>query len=867
MAPEHARRAARLELGGAESIKEQIRDVRAGSFLDTLLQDVRYGSRLLRRNPLFALTAALSLAIGIGATTTIFTVANDLLLRTSDGVADPGRLVDVVRQQRGDTGVDEISYPDYLELRRRTTTLSDVFAYKLQLDSVSLRITADGAERVFATVATTNYFQLLGVRAAAGRLFGPGDSDRPGASPIAVLSHRFWMRRFGGDSSIPGRTVRLNGHPFAIVGVADQAFRGTSVVAPDLWIPAGMVGVVQPESEAPRLTSRESDWLMLGGRLKPGVSRAQASAEVAALGEALAREFPVRPYLAPPELANLTYDWSAEPASPVPAGLRLIAAALLALLLAIVSVVLLIACANVAGVLLARATARRREMAVRTAIGAPRGRIVRQLLTETVLLMVLGGGAGLALARLLTSAVLVLLPAFPVPVNVSMPLDGRVVAFSLGLSFLAAVLAGLAPALHASKTDVVSALKDDAHAPLDRLRLRNAFVVAQVAGSTLLVVMAATFLRGLDGVVSIDRGFDAKGVDIAAVDLSMAGYSEGSGRQFARDLIERVRSHPGVAQATLANRTPGAGTMSFGGIEVPGAVPPNGAPFFYWNWTFVDPEYFATLRIPLVAGRDFSADDRDGTERVAIVGEGAARRFWPDRAAVGQVLRVHTTHPSAPDAVPPTTLRIVGVARDLAAPGNGRREPALALYVPLRQRYLPQFIVLARSADGRSLVPGLRALVASMDPNLAILSAQTLESEQTGPVEARLRITAAVTGSVGVVGLILAAIGIYGVTAYAVARRTREIGVRLSLGAKRTEVVGLVLRQGMRLVAIGSAAGLALGTAVGRLLAASPMAIRPPDAALLAGVVVLLAVVGLAACAVPVIRATRIRAMEALRYE
>ena len=866
MTPEHARRAARLELGNAESIKEQVRDARAGAFLDTLLQDVRYGARLLRRNPLFALTAALSLALGIGATTTIFTVANGLLLRTSEGVADPDRLVDVVRIQRGDTGVDEISYPDYLELRRRTTTLSDVFAYKLQPDSMSLRIT-DSAERAFATVATTNYFQVLGVRAAAGRLFGPVDSDQAGASPIAVLSHRFWIRRFGGDSSIAGRTVRLNGHPFTIVGVADDAFRGTSVVAPDLWIPAGMVGVVQPESGTPRLTSRESDWLMLGGRLKPGVSRAQASAEVAAIGEALAREFPVQPYLAPPELANLTFDWSAESASPVPAGLRLIVAALLALLLAIVSVVLLIACANVAGVLLARATARRREIAVRTAIGAQRGRIVRQLLTETVLLMVIGGAAGLALARLLTSVVLVLLPAFPVPVNVSMPLDGRVVAFSLALSFIAAVLSGLAPALHASKTDVVSALKDDAQAPFDRLRLRNAFVVAQVAFSTLLVVIAGTFLRGLDGVVSIDRGFDAEGVDIAAIDLSMAGYTQEPGAQFARDLIERVRNLPGVAQATLANRTPAAGTMSFGGVEVPGVVPPNGASFFYWDWTFVDPGYFATLRIPLVAGRDFSPGDRQGAEPVAIVGEGAARRFWPDRDAVGQFLLVHTTHPSAPNAVPPTTLRVVGIARDLTAPGTGRREAALALYVPLRQRYLPQVVVLARSADGRSLVPGLRALVTSMDPNLAILSAQTLESEQNGPAEARLRITAAVTGSVGVVGLLLAALGIYGVTAYAVARRTREIGVRLSLGAKRTTVVGFVLRQGMRLVAIGLAAGLALGAGIGRLLAASPMGIPPPDATLLIGVVVLFAAIGLAACAVPVLRATRIRAMEALRYE
>jgi hypothetical protein len=281
----------------------------------------------------------------------------------------------------------------------------------------------------------------------------------------------------------------------------------------------------------------------------------------------------------------------------------------------------------------------------------------------------------------------------------------------------------------------------------------------------------------------------------------------------------------------------------------------------------VETGYFATLRIPLVAGRDFSPADRQGAERVAIIGEDAARRFWPGKDAIGQLLLVHSTHPQAPNAVPPTALRVVGVARDLADRGTGRRERALALYVPLRQQYLPQVVVLARSADGRSLVPQLRALVTSMDPNLPTLSAQPLESEQTGPAEARLRITATVAGSVGVVGLLLATIGIYGVTAYAVARRTREIGVRLSLGAKRTTVVGLVLRQGMRLVAIGLAGGLALGAGVGRLLAASPMGIPPPDATLLIGVVVLFAAIGLAACAAPVLRATRIRAMDALRYE
>ena len=865
LSPEDARRAAALELGSTEAIKDNVRDARAGAFLDVLGQDLRYGARLLRRNPLFTLTAALSLAIGIGATTSIFTVANGLLLRSATGVTDPDRLVDIARIERGDTSVDPISYPDLLDLRRRMTTVQGIYAYQLELEPVSLSV-ADTAERAFANVVTANFFQVLGVPAAAGRTFGAGESDVPGASPVAVLSHRYWTRRFQADPSVVGASVRLNGHPFTIVGVAREEFRGMSVLAPDLWIPAGMVDVAQKGSQTSRLTIRENGWLMVGARLKPGIPGEQASAEVAVIGAALAREFPFDRRYLPAGLAVPTFDWRAVAASPIPAGLRGVAGGFLGMLMAVVSIVLVIACANITGILLTRATVRRREIALRAAVGAGRARVIRQLLTETLVLFVLGSGAGLLLANVATSLLVRLLPDFPLPVNLSLPLDGRVIAFSLTLGLVAAVLSGLAPALEASKADIVAALKDDGQAPVDRLRLRNAFVIAQIAGSTLLVVITAVLVHGLDHVTAIDRGFDARGVDVAAIDLSMAGYTSTTGPRFVRELIERARALPGVETVTVADRVPGPGTNSFGGVTVPGATPPNGAPFFSPNWTLVEPGYFSALRIPLIAGRDFGAGDRAGGEPVAIIGEAAARRFWPGQEAVGRLILIN----SPAEGQPPIPHRIVGVVRDLASAVSGRRgraarEPPFALYVPLQQRFMPQVSLLVRS-NGRSLAGDLHLLVVSMDRDLPVLNAQTLESQQNGPVQTQLRISAAVAGSVGIVGLLLASIGIYGVTAYTVTRRTREIGIRVSLGASRGEIVGLVLGQSMWLVACGSGVGLLLGTAAGVLLSGR-LNIPGPDVLLMFAVAALFVMVALIACYLPTRRATSIRAMEALRAE
>ena len=535
-----ARRAAMMQLGRVDAIKDGVRDVRSGALIDSVIQDCRYGARVLRRNLLFTTAAALSLAVGIGATTTIFTVANGLLLRAAPGVPQPEQLVDVVPTMKGHFGVTFSSYEVYRDIRERVTTLQDVYAYHLEPQPLSLRVLprgaepgADGAERVFAGMVAPNYFTALGVPAAAGRVFGSPDGSEEHAEGLVVLSHAFWMRRFNGDPTIVGAAVHLNGQPFVVAGVAREGFRGMSVAAPDLWMPAPL----------------DSAQLMIGGRLKPGVSRAQASAELTAIGRSLARERPGR-------FAEI--EWSVAFSSPLPAILRGVAAAFIGLLMVLVSIVLVIACANVAGVLLARASARRREIAVRVAIGAGRARLVRQLVTETVLLFAIGGTAGVLLARGMTRLLLAALPAFPVPVNLALPLDGRVLAFAVCLSLVAALLSGIAPALHASKADVVSALKDESQGPSDRLRLRNAFVVAQVAFSILLIVAAGLLGRALGRVTAADQGFDARGIEVASVDLSMAGYTDATGRQFASELAERVRRLPGVESATVTDRVPGS---------------------------------------------------------------------------------------------------------------------------------------------------------------------------------------------------------------------------------------------------------------------------------------------------------------------
>ena len=819
---------------------------------DSWLQDLRYAVRLLRRNPLFALTAVLSLAIGIGANTTIFTIANALLFKPPLGVADASRLVDVGRSQDGQ-GFDNGSYSNYLDIRARNTVFSGIYAYRLGPEPMSLR-GKDGAERIYGEMVSTNYFNVLGTPPHIGRLFTSDDSEQPGATPLAVLSHRFWMRRFNGDPAIVGQTLVLNGRPLTVIGVTPEGFHGTTVLTSDLWVPVNMVGELASRLPPAILTSRESAWLVMGARLKPGVTVGQAQAELANIGRALEQEFPD---------ANRGKGLRVVASSPVP-GDGAPVAAFMAVLMAIVMLVLAIACANVAGVLLARATTRRREIAVRLAIGAGRGRLIRQMLVESTLLFLIGGSGGLVLARLMTGALLSLLPAVPLPIDVTLALDGRAVVFTLTLSLVAAILSGLAPAFHASRAEVVGALKSDTQGGPERIWLRHAFVVSQVALSIVLVVGAGLFARALQRASEIDPGFDPHGVELATLDLSLGGYTADTGRVFARELIRRVRETPGVQAAALSAVMPlGDRGIGLGGLAVPGVEPRNGRRFFDVDWNVITPGYFATMKMALSTGRDFSDADREGTPSVVIVNETAARQWWPRQDALGKTLLQENGRPDAPDAV--RTLTVVGVARDSKYRNLGE-DPRPFVYVPIQQQYMSRTVIAARSAHGQRLAGELRALLASMNPNLPIVQSLTFDAySQLGLLPQR--IAASVAGSLGLVGVLLAAIGIYGVTAYMVSSRTREIGIRMALGAERASVVRMVLRQGLTLTMIGAAIGLAVAAAASRLLGSLLFGVGATDPLTFIGSTLLFFVVGAAACYVPARRATAIGAMDALRYD
>jgi predicted permease len=873
MDADEARAAARRAVGSTALAGDLHRDARSFAWLDDLRWDLAYAARLLRRNPLFAMTAALSIAIGIGANTTIVTIANALLFRPPAAVVDPDRLIDVSRGEEGRSFPSNFttSYPYYRDVLARTRTLAGLYGYELDLPAVSIGLPG-GTEYAFANAVTTNYFGELGVVPSAGRVFGAADSDAPDASPIVVLSHRFWTRSLGGDRSVVGRDVSINRQRFTVIGVAAERFRGTNVVAPDLWVPMGMVGVIRPGSR--RLTDRMPNGLGMGGRLRPGVSMAQAAAELDVIARALEREHPVEDRGTRLRVARL---------SSAPGAIATVAAGLFALLLGLVSVVLAIASANIAGVLVARAAARRREMAVRAAIGAGRARLTRQLLSETVLLFTLGGAAGLLVARSLTALLLAAVPGFPVPIEISLPLDLRVFAYTAAIALVAALASGLAPALHVCRADVVSGLNHESSGVAEPLRLRSAFVVAQVALSIALVVVAGLLTKALARVGAVDRGFDARGVETASLDLASAGYTPATGARFAGDLVDRLRALSDVDGAAMSQFLPGRGGVDVD-LTVPGTAPLDGQPYFMATANAVGDDFFSMLRLPLAAGRAFTPADREGTQPVAIVSESAARMFWPGQTPVGRYLLRHQRRRDGEDVVTP--LVVVGVARDVSPPigassVTARRDvapknddaPAIVaassagmLYLPFAQHYVSRVVLLVRATKARAIGTEVRDVVRSLDPRLPMLAPQPLES-QTGPVYLQLRIAASVAGGVGLVGLLLAAMGVYGLTAYTTARRTREIGIRVAMGARRSDIVGLILSQGLSLVGIGSAVGLLLAAAASRLFSGLLFGMRPFDPPTFAATAALFAVVGLAACCVPIRRAVSIDAAEALRHD
>ena len=601
------------------------------------------------------------------------------------------------------------------------------------------------------------------------------------------------------------------------------------------------------ESAAPSPPNARFGVVVMGARLKDGVSPQQAAQELEILAQAIARD------TGQSDVRRFRLLTS----SPL-AGNRGPIEVFIGFLMVIAGTVLAIACANLAGLLLARGASRRREFGIRVAIGAGRFRLLRQVLTETLLLFILGGAAGLLLARGMASVLMSLLPVVPIPVSVSLDFDARVVTFTAGLSLIAAVVCGLAPALQTSRADVLSALKSDSSSRFGRHRLRHAFVVVQIALSLLLVIVGGLFSRALQQIDSANIGFERRGVDLVSLSLSLAGYTSINGSPFTNDLLQRLRAIPDADSVALATQLPMSAEGRVSGISAPGVELANGEPFVGAGLNFVSPGYFATLRIPVIEGRDFGGSDRAGTAPVAVIGEATARRFWPNEDPIGRSLRL---------ALQEAPVTVIGVVRDVVYRGlAGSGAAELFVYLPLQQHYESTITIVARRRNGQRPGPQIVSLIGVMNRDLPVVNARSLEDDIALSL-APQRIAAWMASAFGGLGLLLAGIGIYGVVAYTVSRRGREIAVRMALGARRADVIRMVVRQGAILAAIGSAIGLALGAAANAGLTALLFGVGPLDAATFAVAALLCVAVALAACFVPVRRAVRINGTAALRCE
>ncbi len=760
--------------------------------IQSVWQDLRYAVRVLRRSPLFVATVVFSLAIGLGANATIFGLVDALFFTDPPGIPHPERLVQIGRSQDGQD-FDNNSYANYVDLRDRNAVLEEMAAFRFEPVATGLG-GLDAAERIYSQTVSGNYFATLQVSPAAGRFFAADEDTIGGNNEVVVLSHRLWETRFGADPKVVGQSLILNGKPFGVIGVAPKGFRGISLLAPDVWIPIHSV-------DNPFLVeSRRAVWLQFLGRLKPDVSVQQARAALKIDGEALEREFPEE---------NKGRGIVVAPLSLLPPPIFAPVAGFMGLLTAIVGLVLVIACVNVAGMLLARATTRRGEVAVRLSLGAARSRLVRQFLTESVLLFLLGGAVGLVFFYWMKSGLLALVPQLPVPIELDVSLGGRVTAFVALLTLCTGVVSGLVPALRATRGDLAGALKEDGgKQQFGRLRLRGLLVTGQVALSLLILLVAGLLVRSLREASSIDPGFDPDGVDLVSLDLSLAGYNEKTGLAFAERLMERVSSLPGVESTSYCRQLPlSGGGFSLGGIVVPGQEDPDRPRGEGADWNIVSEDYFRTLSIPLARGRSFGKADRFGSAPVAIVNETFANRFWPGQDPIGQVFY--------DDEVGKGTARtIVGVARDGKYRSLGEA-PRLFVYVPLRQVYTPEIALLIRGRG--ELVPTVRKTLREMDPNLPIVDAQAL-GDFVGVGLIPQRVALSVAGGLGMVTLLLAALGIYGVSAYAANRRRREMGIRAALGATRRDLLRLMLRHGLGLAAAGVLIGLVVGLLTTRVL-------------------------------------------------
>jgi predicted permease len=837
MSEEKAHSAARRKFGGAEQIKEECRDRRGVRFLEELNQDLRYGLRQMRHYPGFTAAAVLTLGLGIGACTTIFNLANGIFVRSQGGIKEPNRLIDLAMTPDGrGLGDNPLCYPDFEYFRDHNQTLAGLSAFSVF--EVNLN-TGAGPEQSVGMLVSGNFFDVMGCRPARGRFFLPEEDRVPGASPVAVISYRLWQKRYQGATDALGASVTINSHPYTIVGVTQEAFSGPYAgFAPDVWVPLMMQPYARPSGDL----TRKSYWLESRGRLRPGTSIRQARTDLTTLANQLSQEYPKIDH----PKTDHAFGVVVEPAGGVPGFLFPMVLGFFGILGVVVGLVLLIACSNVASMMLARAAARRKEVAIRLAMGAGRARVIRQALIESAVLFLFGGSAGVLVAL---ASNRFLLSFVPEPIHFDCTVDWRVVGFGLITALAAGLVFGLSPAIQSSRTDLLSALKG-VRGLASGSRARSAFVVTQISVSLILLVAAALFLRSLHNAAKIDPGFNADGVITAEFNIGIQAYDEDRGRQFYRQLLDGVAPLRGVLDASLSSIVPLSGDAVATGVSVAGGEERE------IQYNRVGPGYFHTLQAPILAGRAFDSSDTKNSLHVVVVNETFARRFFPGADAIGKQF-----------AVGKDTVQVIGIAKDgkYNTPGEDQRA---FFYEYTEQYYSPKMTLLVRSnsADLPSVMAAVRRQVAELDNNLPFPEVIPMP-EKMGFSLIPLRIAASVAGAIGVLGLVLASVGVFGLVSYSVAQRTAEIGIRMALGAGRNAVLLMVVMQGLKLVAVGAAIGLTVSFALTQALKSLLYGVGAADPLSFAGMTLLLVAVAAIASFIPAWRGSGVDPVTALRYE
>ena len=822
--------------------------------METLSQDIRYAIRGLRKAPAFTLVALLTLALGIGVNSSIFSVVNAILFRPLP-VERPNELVDIYGRQATASEHSTHSYPSYVTYRAQTKTLSDLIGYTNFFAHLSI----DGSsDIVTGELVTDNYFSALGIRPALGRAFVGAEATTQDASAYAVISDRFWKNKFAGAADVVGKTFKMNGIVYTILGVAPADFRGMiPAVTAQMWIPAAMVEKVEPlgsqrvSGRSPgnnRFERRGQHWMWLKGRMKPGITEAQVRAEFEGLVAQLGEQYPdvmgkERVVVIPSRDVRINPDADATIA---PAGLLLVGA---------VGLVLIVACANLANLTLARAAGRRRELAVRSALGAERARLIRQLLTESLILALLGGALALPLAAGVAALIARIQPPLPIDLGLAVSPDWRVLAFTFLVAIVTGAVFGLIPAMRASRPDLVPALKDvSSSAPKRGFELRSVLVVIQIAVSLVLVVAGALMVRSISAAARVPLGFDGDRTAYLALALEMSGYDRVRGGQFLEEGRRRLQTVPQVEAVGLTSRLPLSLNNNGFSVFIAGRETADNRPLAI-DGAYVDEHYFDALQLEMLAGRNFEPADREQSRRVAVISNTMAQRYWPGQPeqALSREFRLR-------DGGEP--YRVVGVVADYKVDTPGERAKPY-LHLPFGREETFGNYVVRTSVGASAIVPALQHELRALNPDLVFLDKGTerdLADIRLFPVRAG----AVLIGAFGALALIVAAVGLYGVIGYSVSRRVREIGIRKAIGAQPSQLVTMVLREGMMLVAIGGVIGAAFAAATARLLS-SVLFVAPFDIVSFAIAFGVLAFVALLANAVPARRAARVDPMVALR--